>query len=392
MRIGIFSEVNVYNPPFPSGVARFFREITTELARRGHEVFIFEPIANKPQLEKIKDGITVYRAFSIPLGNYLNIPVCLPLKEIFFDHHIQLDIVHANSSGIGVLAGMTSYRQKIPRMISYHTPLIQYTSYAPLPFFFIRSVQLVNFLERMMYNQFNLTMVPTQGVKKALSDRGFKGPFGFFPTSLDLQSLPKPSPHDQELFKQRYNLSDKKVILFVGRMSPEKGIDQILQLVPAIVKEEPRAHFLMVGTGPLIEKYKKINQERNLTKYVTFTGYLSDFDLFTAISIARMGLIFVNQAQIFDMAILEYWHYGLPLIIRKAMGIEEVVTDNKNGLLFSSLTDAKNKILTLLQNDQLAKNIRTNCKLEVQQKYDIKKSIVILEKLYERSYDLYHKR
>ncbi len=386
MKIGIFSECVVYNPPFPSGVARFFREITTELARRGHEIVIFEPLSypTQPKIQKVKDGITAYRAFSIALGKYLNFPVCIPLKEIFTGIPCDLDIVHANSPGIGVLAGITSYRQRIPRVISYHTPLIYYTNYAPLPFIFLRNQRFVNYLERLVYNQFNCTIVPTEGVKNELNRRGFRGPFGFFPTCLDLQSLPKPSRHDVKVFQEKYDLFDKKIILFVGRMSPEKGINQILKLIPKITNEEPNAHFLMVGTGPYLQEYKKMSEDLHLHGNVTFTGYISDHDLFTSISLAYMGLIFVKEAQIFDMTILEYWNYALPLIIRKAMGIEAIVQDKENGLLFSSLKEAKINILKLLENDDLHDQIRVNCKQSVQQHYDIRKCIMKLEELYEQ--------
>lgn len=393
MRIGIFSEIIIYNPPFPSGVSRFFREITTELVRQGHEIFIFEPLANSSQAraESIKDGITVHRVFSMNAVFYRNLAIALPVKEIFFGIPHQLDIVHANAPGIALLAGMVSYRQRIPRIISYHTPLIHYTSYAPPPLFFLRFKTLVNYLERLMYNHFNLTIVPTQGVKNNLQERGFKGPFGFFPTCLDLQNLPKPSKQALEAFQQKYNLLNKKVILFVGRMSPEKGIEQVLHIAPRVIKKDPSAHFLMVGTGPYLEHYKNLIQEWNLTGNVTFTGYLSDFDLFTAMSISRMGLIFANQAQIFDMTILEYWNYGLPLIIRNAMGIDEIVKHQENGLLFSSLAEAKNQMISLLQNDNLQADLSENCKRNVYQNYDIRKCIVQLEELYAQGSTLYKK-
>ncbi len=383
MRIGIFSECIIYNPPFPAGVSRFFREITTELARRGHEILIFEPRghSNQPTIEEIKEGITVYRGFSIAFQKYMNFPVCVPIKEMITGIPFSLDVVHANSSGIGVLALITSYVQRIPRVISYHTPLIHYTNYAPLPFFFLRSARVVNRLERLVYNQFNLTIVPTQGVKNELQRRGFNGPFEFFPTCLDLQSLPKPSSQECEVFRQKYALSGKKLILFVGRMSPEKKIEEVLQLIPAVVKKEPLAHFLMVGTGPFLEDYKKRVQERQLARHVTFTGYLSDFDLFTAMSISNMGLIFANDAQIFDMTILEYWYSGLPLIIRKAMGIEEVVQKG-TGLLFTDSNEAINNIVTLLQDDSLRSEMRKNCLQAVKLHYDIRETIVQLEKLY----------
>ncbi|HUY00136.1 MAG TPA: glycosyltransferase [Candidatus Deferrimicrobium sp.] len=390
MKIGIFSETIIYNPPFPSGVSRFFKEITTELAQRGHEVFIFEPRAhsNQPQVELIKKNITVLRTFSITFKFYLNFPVGLPFKEIFFDIPFELDVVHANAPGIAILAGITAYRQQIPRVISYHTPLIQYTNYAPLPLLFLRNRKIVNYLERMVYNQFNLTIVPTQGVRDALSSRGFNGPFGFFPTCLDLQNLPHPTNQDIAAFREKYNISNKKIILFVGRMSPEKGVDKILQMVPSIVKQEPDAHFLMVGKGPFLDFYKNLTLERNLAANVTFTGYLSDYDLFTAISLSRMGLIFVGEAQIFDMTILEYWYYGLPLIIRNAMGIDEVVHHGENGLLFNSLREARDNVLQLLQKDDIELKIRTNCQELIQQKYDIKKCILLLEDLYENAADL----
>ena len=237
----------------------------------------------------------------------------------------------------------------------------------------------------MVYNQFHLNIVPTQGVQNALIKRGFRGPFGFFPTCLNLGQLPSPTSQDLNAFREKFGLENKKVVLFVWRMSPEKGIDQILQLVPGIIKREPNTHFLMVGKGPYLEYYRQLTKDSKIEKHVTFTGYLSDFDLFSAISISHLGLIFVGEAQIFDMAILEYWNYGLPLVIRHAMGIDEVVHEKETGLLFSNLTEAKEKILMLLQNDDLHKSMSSNCKSTVEKNYDIRDCIKILESLYENT-------
>ena len=392
MKIGIFSDVTVYNPPFPSGVSRFFREITTQLAKRGHKVTIFEPRvnSNQPKVKNIKKNITAHRCFALKFTNYADYPICLPFREIFFGISDELDIVHANHAGMGSFAAVASWKRRIPRVISYHTPIIHYLNYMPLPLFFLRSAWLVNFLVRSAYKRHILNIVPTQGVKNELVKRGFKGPFGFFPTCLDLQSLPKPSSKHLDAFRDRYSLNGKKVILFVGRMSPEKGVDQILHLIPPVIKKVPTAHFLMVGTGPFLELYRKRANNSDLAGHVTFTGYLSDFDLFSAISISDVGLNFSNIAQIFDMAMLEYWNYGLPLVVRKAMGIEEVVQDNENGLLFNTLIEAKDKILSLLTNAELAAKIRTNCKRTVEEKYDIRKKIVQLEKLYAYGAKIYY--
>jgi 1,2-diacylglycerol 3-alpha-glucosyltransferase len=381
----------VYNPPFPSGVSRFFREITTQLARRGHEVTIFEPRVNysQPKIKKIKKKITAYRCFSLKFTNYANYPICLPLKEVFFGIPFELDIVHANHAGMGSFAAVASWRRRIPRVISYHTPIIHYLNYLPLPLFFLRSRKLINAFVRLAYEQHFLNIVPTQGVKNELIKRGFKGPFGFFPTCLDLQGLPKPSSRNLDAFREKYALIGKKVVLFVGRMSPEKGVEQIFSLIPSIIKKVPDVHFLMVGTGPYLETYKKLSNNPDLAGHLTFTGYLSDIDLFTAISISDVGLIFVKEAQIFDCTILEYWSCGLPLVIRKAMGIEEVVQDNENGLLFNTLAEARAKILALLTDDALSTKIRENCKRTVEEKYDIRKNIVLLEKLYARGYREY---
>jgi 1,2-diacylglycerol 3-alpha-glucosyltransferase len=393
MKIGIFSDVTVFNPPFPSGVSRFFREISMELVRRGHEVIIFEPSVylGQPKIEQIKKNLTVHRLFSVRFTLYSNYPISVPLKEIFFGVPYELDIVHANHAGMGTFAGVASWKRRIPRVISYHTPLIHYLEYLPPVLFYLKSQALVNYLVRKTYEQFSLTIVPTQGVKNALIKRGFKGPFGFFPTCLDLASLPKPSPKALASFKQKYSLEGKKIILFVGRMSPEKGVDKIIRLIPSIRKKVPSAHFLMVGTGPFLEFYRKSIRSSGLAEHVTFTGYLSDFDLFSAINISDVGLIFVNEAQIFDMTILEYWNYGLPLVIRNAMGIDEIVTDGENGLLFSNLREARDKILALLLDENLAQRIGSNCKRTVYEKYDIRKCIIQLEQLYKQGTEAYYR-
>ncbi|MHA1279369.1 MAG: glycosyltransferase [Candidatus Helarchaeota archaeon] len=392
MKIGLFSDVTVFNPPFPSGVSRFFRDISTQLTRRGHKVIIFEPAVylGQAKTEFIKKNILVYRLFSVRWTLYSNYPIGVPLKELFFEVPYDLDIIHANHAGMGIYAAVTSWKKRIPRVISYHTPVIHYLNYIPSLLFFLKSQRLVNYLIRKIYEQFFLTIVPTQGVKNMLIRRGFKGPFDFFPTCLDLKSLPTPSHKTLTAFKENYSLDGKKIILFVGRMSPEKGVNQILQIIPSVIKKIPTAHFLMVGTGPFLEIYKSLARKSKITDHVTFTGYLSDFDLFSAINVSDVGLIFVNNAQIFDMTILEYWNYGLPLVIMNAIGIDEIVHDGDTGLLFSTLNEAKNAILTILSNETLAQRIRANCKRTVQEKYDIRKCICQLEALYRKGAQEYY--
>ncbi len=115
-----------------------------------------------------------------------------------------------------------------------------------------------------------------------------------------------------------------KVALFVGRLTIQKGVWHLLQAAKQVVEKEPKAKFVIVGSGPdmpyLIDTAIKLGIEKN----VIFTGKLSEEELIAAY---RMCDVFVMPSvnEPFGIVALEALASGKPVILSKTSGVGEVI-------------------------------------------------------------------
>ena len=79
-------------------------------------------------------------------------------------------------------------------------------------------------------------------------------------------------PVDASDLRNELGLTDKEVIVCVGRLVPRKGQDELVKALPEILERRPNAHLLIVGTGSYRKALDNLIAERSLQKHVTFTG------------------------------------------------------------------------------------------------------------------------
>jgi len=176
---------------------------------------------------------------------------------------------------------------------------------------------------------------------------------------VDIQKF-KFRPNKAEL-RQEFGLeTDKKIVLFVGRLYHRKGLETLLRSIPPVLKEFSNVKFVISGTGfkEKEESLKNLAKELQIEDYVTFLGYVADEklpDLYSASDIFVLPAIYEN----FPFAILEAQSSALPVISTNVGGIPEFLEDGKNGFVIDprNETELIQKLLTLLQNPELAKKM-----------------------------------
>ncbi|MBQ7647281.1 MAG: glycosyltransferase family 1 protein [Clostridia bacterium] len=140
--------------------------------------------------------------------------------------------------------------------------------------------------------------------------------------------------------RREYGLGDKFILGHVGRLTPQKNQQKILDIYAELRKINPNAHLVMVGTGELEAKLKKHAEEINITDGVTFTGvqsnvneWYSAFDTFIMTSINEGLPVVAIEAQAAD----------LPSVFSDTITSEIKVTDRAKfiGLNDDPLTWAK---------------------------------------------------
>ena len=153
-------------------------------------------------------------------------------------------------------------------------------------------------------------------------------------------------PTDATVLRNSLGLSDKKVIVSVGRLVHRKGQDHLIEAMPEILKNVPRAHLLLVGEGPYREYLQNLVHQLKLESSVTFIGriqyqdlpmYICVGDIFAMPSRSRlMGL----EVEGLGIVYLEASSCGLPVLAGDSGGAPDAVIQNETGLVVSG-TDNK---------------------------------------------------
>lgn len=131
--------------------------------------------------------------------------------------------------------------------------------------------------------------------------------------------------------------NDKKIILSVGRLVERKGFDLVLKSLPEILKSFPEVQYIVIGGGPDEAHLKKIVQDLNLTKQVTFLGSVNEEDKnqwYRQANVFVMPCREIKQdVEGLGTVFLEAASYGLPIIVGNSGGASEAVINNQTGWL-----------------------------------------------------------
>jgi phosphatidylinositol alpha-1,6-mannosyltransferase len=146
-----------------------------------------------------------------------------------------------------------------------------------------------------------------------------------------------PGPVDAGLVA-RHGLGGKKIVLTVGRLVPRKGMDMVVRAMPAVLKERPDVHYLVVGEGEHRPQLEALIAQLGLEGNVTLVGAAGDGEL---IRYYRSCDIFAmpnrtmpdGDTEGFGLVFLEANACGKPVIGGKAGGAVEAVRDGETGLL-----------------------------------------------------------
>lgn len=143
---------------------------------------------------------------------------------------------------------------------------------------------------------------------------------------------------------KRYGLKDKKVLLSVSRLTEDKGVAKMIELLPRIRQRFPETVYLIVGEGPR-EKYLRNLASKTETEAIIFAGKVDDKDL-PAYYVAADIFILLNKemprrglVEGFGIVFLEASACKKPIISGKSGGTVEAVLDGQTGFLVNPYDD-----------------------------------------------------
>lgn len=157
--------------------------------------------------------------------------------------------------------------------------------------------------------------------------------------------------------------TDEKLVLFLGRITMQKGPEYFLQAAKRVLEIMDDVKFVMAGTGDMM--YRSINMaaELGIASKVLFTGFLQGEQLK---KIYRMADLYVmpSVSEPFGIAPLEALNYDVPVIISKQSGVSEVLTHALK-VDFWDIDEMANKIIAVLRHEPLQITLRDYGNYEV---------------------------
>ena len=164
-------------------------------------------------------------------------------------------------------------------------------------------------------------------------------------------------PNGTELDNFMKSNLDSKQIIFSGAMYHHRGIDVLLDAVPHVIEKIPKSRFLLLGDGPEMSELKEMVKKDDLAQNVIFKGWIDRNEIplhlsESAIGIGPLRLTSVTKYAL-PIKVLEYMASSLPILAVKGTLPEQVLKDGENGFLIDDSNDLADKIVQLLENDDL---------------------------------------
>ena len=362
-----------YPPRIVGGISRVVHDLSHKLYMQGHKVTVITyKDGNVPYFEN-DDGVDVYRVdnFMIAPNNFidwvmqLNFNMIAKAGEIIAEKGI-FDVIHAHD-------WLTAYAGKTLKF-AYNTPLVStiHATEAGRNSGIRGDMQkYINDTEWMLTYESSEVIVNSNYMKNELQ-RLFGLPYekiNVVPNGVDL-TLFNGIDKDYD-FRRRFAMDNEKIILFIGRLVYEKGIQTLISAMPKILDNYHDSKLVIAGKGGMIDELKNQVNYLGLGNKVYFTGHLSSKDVQKMYKCADVA-VFPSTYEPFGIVAIEAMLSGTPVVTSDIGGLNEIIDHGVTGMKSyagnpNSLADS---ILSLLFNKELCDTVSKNAKEKVKNQYN----------------------
>jgi glycosyltransferase involved in cell wall biosynthesis len=344
---------DTYHPSF-DGIVRYLDYLNPELIKKGHEVTLVCPhFRGGEHVSSPQPGFKIVRTWTTRFkinAYHFAIPDWRLVRAIR-----KSDIVILHSlMPLGTFGGLLAkiFRKKVG-LFCHHDERVILQDIIHLPKFLVR---FLFWLIRKYYTKIvNVFFCATERFRRKLiwfdapEDKIFRAPF-----AIDKKSF---HPEPEINLRKRHELPNNSVICsYLGRLSVEKNVDNIIKAMDAAMDEMPNLFSMIVGGGP--DKEKFLNQQRRNQDRFIFTGFIPEEELQSHYATSDIFCTpTLNESSCFT--IFEAMTCQVPIITSEKDHDLDIV-HKSNALLINDVLDyeeIKENILLLAKNEKLRQSI-----------------------------------
>jgi len=149
---------------------------------------------------------------------------------------------------------------------------------------------------------------------------------------------------------------DGNVVLFLGRVTKQKGTDYLIESAKQVIERIPNTIFIIAGDGDLLPEITQQARELGILDKMSFVGAVKEDEIAKLFQLSDI-CVMPSRSEPFGLVALESMIHGTPVLISKQSGVKEAV---KNTTLINpaNTKEMAHKIVHLLQNKPLREEIR----------------------------------
>jgi len=177
--------------------------------------------------------------------------------------------------------------------------------------------------------------------------------------------------------------SEKKEILIgsAARFSKDKGLHYLIEAIPYVTAQIPRARFVIAGRGPEEKYLKQRAAELNIQPYLVFSDWIKDIKFF----LKKIDIIAVPSIREgCPASLLEALSFKKPAVAFAIPGIKEIISNGESGILVEpfDVRQFAKAIIGLCEDWRYAQSLGAKGRKLVQGNYSIAKEAVEIQKIY----------
>ena len=144
-------------------------------------------------------------------------------------------------------------------------------------------------------------------------------------------------PRDASALKQRLGLSGRRVLLTLGRIVRRKGIQTVLEALPALTRELPDLAYVVVGDGPDRARLEELAASLGVSERVHWMGRVPDDEVLDYFNLCDVFVMPAQSDQLdvegFGLVFFEASACAKPVVGARSGGVTDAVIDGETGLL-----------------------------------------------------------
>lgn len=302
---------------------------------------------------EIIDGVEIHR-FGTPISVYLLAPFLY-----WFKWSGNFDLVFDEIHGVPFLSPLWAWKSK---KVTYIHEVAQEIWDEMLPF-------PINILGKLYEKIYFIFYQKTPFLTGSNSTKQDLVRFGIpeenikvIPHGLFLKPIDKPTQKEKVL-----------TLLYVSRLVKMKGIEDALHIFFEVIKKVPSAQFWIVGSGEVgyVNKLHKLAEQLNVSKSVTFFGYVGEEKKIELYQKAHF-LLHTSVREGFGLVVIEANSQGTPALVYDSPGLQDIVRQNVNGFIFKSglFIQIANKCVSLYNEPMFSSLAQSSIKESLNYKWE----------------------